>query len=320
MDKVNGNYLTQSNKDFPLDCETLDYIAKNIAIVEALGNIGGDKVILSGCEPTNGGSVRSEGYVFLKTNDFPNGEILRWEGGASTRMYLKKEDVSVVADGYDYPKAYTRRTLAPGLGEESYLWSDFSNIQTNVELSAKLATLENQLNGIAGEPLGVVKMWAGPTLPDGYIYCDGTAYPNGTGTNKEYAKLYAVLGDTFNSAPNSNGKVESTSTGYFRVPDLRGRFIVGYNGNDSDYNKNGKCGGEKTHTLTTNEIPSHTHGQNLWAEGNNDWKGGGNASPKNATSKFNATTPYGNTNATGGGLAHENRPPYYVLAYIIKYK
>lgn len=320
MDKVTGNYLTQSNKDFPLDCETLDYIAKNTAMVEMLGNIGGDKVILCGCEPSNGNTMRSEGYVFLKTEDFPNGEILRWEGGANGNMYVKKEDVSVVADGYSYPKAYTRRSLAPGLGNEKFRWADFTSLKTNAELAQNVADLEEQIKNIAGEPLGVIKMWAGSKLPDGYIYCDGAQYPNGTGENKDYAALYSVIGDTFNKAPNRNGSAQSTSAGHFRVPDLRGRFIVGYDGDDSDYKDLGKVGGEKKHTLTIDEMPNHNHQQNLRAYGTDTWKGGGNTSENNATSLFNKTAQYGNTEKTGGGNAHENRPPYYVLAYIMKYK
>ena len=36
MDKVTGNYLTQSNKDFPLDCETLDALQTNLALLSVL--------------------------------------------------------------------------------------------------------------------------------------------------------------------------------------------------------------------------------------------------------------------------------------------
>lgn len=345
MDKVNGNYLTQSNKDFPLDCETLDYIAKNIAIVEALGNIGGDKVILSGCEPTNGGSVRSEGYVFLKTNDFPNGEILRWEGGSSTRMYLKKEDISVVADGYDYPKAYTRRTLASGLGDESYLWSEFSNIQTNVELSNKIQDLETQVAGLALEPLGIVKMWAGKNIPEGYLLCDGGEYSK---TNDEYKGLYAAIGDTFNTAKSSNGTTYKTDSDKFRVPDLRGRFIVGYHSTDEDYNSYGASGGEKKHLLTPAEtaLVDHGHSASIEAAGSHYHKtgvealynmfGGGTyvnsrTYPKGDNDSYsNANTSTGgnhthtvsisNSGSRNASSSHENRPPYYVLAYIMKYK
>lgn len=312
MDKVNGNYLTQANKDFPLDCETLDYIAQNAAMIEMLGNIGGDKIILSGCEVNN--LYRSEGYVFLKTKDFPNGEILRWEGGDRDDMCVQKTDIKVVADGYDYPKAYTRRTLVPGSGEESFYWNDFSTLKTNVELAKNVAELEKQIKNVAGEPIGVIKLWAGTgKAPDGYLYCNGTEYPK----NGEHENLYKVIGDTYNSVKNLNGTIENTTPGYFRVPDLRSRFVVGYNPNDSDYNTMGNVGGEKTHALTIAEMPSHNHSIPTCKKTNT---GSGSAikghDPDDGKGYYNERY----SNSTGSGNAHENRPPYYALAYIIKYK
>jgi microcystin-dependent protein len=313
MDKVNGNYLTQANKDFPLDCETLDYIAQNAAMIEMLGNIGGDKIILSGCEVNN--SYRSAGYVFLKTKDFPNGEILRWEGGNGDNMCVQKTDIGVVADGYDYPKAYTRRTLVLGLGEESFYWKDFSTLKTNVELAKNVAELEERINNVAGEPIGVIKLWAGTgDAPDGYLYCDGTAYSK----NGEYENLYKVIGDTYNDAKTWKGaEPEITGPGDFRVPDLRSRFIVGYNPNDSDYNTMGNVGGEKTHTLTIAEMPSHKHSIPTCKKTNTS---SGSAikghDPDDGKGYYNERY----SNSTGSGNAHENRPPYYALAYIIKYK
>ena len=80
-----------------------------------------------GCEPEQNNSSRRAGYVFLRTKDFPEGEILYWEGGAvSAGMYLKQEAVPVTAQGYAYPQAYTTRSLAPGVGAENYRWEDFS--------------------------------------------------------------------------------------------------------------------------------------------------------------------------------------------------
>lgn len=54
--ETTGNFLTQPNKDFPLDCETLEMLQANAALVAALGNIAGDKVILSGCEASANGN------------------------------------------------------------------------------------------------------------------------------------------------------------------------------------------------------------------------------------------------------------------------
>ena len=48
--QVIGRFLLQPNKNFPVDCETFASLQDNIAIVQALGNIVGDKAVLLGCE------------------------------------------------------------------------------------------------------------------------------------------------------------------------------------------------------------------------------------------------------------------------------
>ena len=117
MKQIHGRYLLQPNKDFPADCEMLDYLQTNAHVVSIIGNIAGNKAVLLGCDPMDNGARRAEGYVFLHTREHPEGEVLYWEGGAiGSGMYLKQEVISVQAQGYDYPQAYVRRSLAPGVG------------------------------------------------------------------------------------------------------------------------------------------------------------------------------------------------------------
>lgn len=89
-----------------------------------------------------------------------------------------------------------------------------------------------------------------------------------------------------------------------------GKFLVGVDENDNDevrlsFKYVGRTGGEKTHTLTVNEMPSHGH--SITAK----------------TALMQAGSNYGtyiaegtlNTSETGGGQAHNNLPPYQVVAY-----
>lgn len=297
----------QPNKNFPIDCETMDAMQTNIALLQVLGNIAGNKTILSGCEPEQNGTRRKAGYVFVKTKDFPEGEVLYWEGGnVSGGMYVNQEVVQVTAQGYEFPQAYTVRSLVAGVGSENFSWSDFKTFKTPRELEEYDKTQDAKIALLAPPPLGIVQIWAGKVVPSGYELCEGQQLKI-----SEYPALYAAIGSTYNSAYSYTGARYSTMSGYFRLPDLRGRFIVGYNPNDNDYNAIARSGGEKTHALTVEEMPSHTHGLFLQNSGTR-FTGGGKANELNSGD--------GKTDATGGGKAHENRPPYYTLAYIMRIK
>lgn len=333
MDKIIGNYLSQSNMDFPLDCETFNYIAQHEAMLAALGNIGGDKVILSGCQYTLG--TRSEGYVFLRTEAYPDGEVLHFTGGKGDDLHIVTENIEVTADGYTYPSAYTKRYLASGLGMESYKWSDFNNFNSCRQLTAKLAQLQAQLDSVVSEPLGIIKIFAGSDVPKGYLLCDGRDIKI-----SEYKALYDVIGDTYKEAPNYVGITNPhILEGHFRLPDLRGRFVVGQNSLDTEYQVNGNAGGEKKHLLTPEEtaVAVHDHvakcpegGEHkhlIKTDGGND-KGSGSyeigGSDQNVYTEKDGKHTHKITieNSIGRDAesAHENRPPYYTLAYIIKAK
>ena len=88
------------------------------------------------------------------------------------------------------------------------------------------------------------------------------------------------------------------------TPDLRDNFIVGAG---NGYNP-GDTGGEAAHTLTIPEMPTHNH---RLVTGSGTTSSGYLADTNNGSAG-----PY--TMDTGGGGSHENRPPFYALAYIMK--
>ncbi len=97
------------------------------------------------------------------------------------------------------------------------------------------------------------------------------------------------------------------------TPDLRGRFILGYGQGSGLSNRDlNATGGVETVTLTVDQMPSHTHQywdtRNAVASGNTFASGAWN----------NNTVSPGPSAATGGSQAHENMPPFYVLAWIYK--
>lgn len=307
MKQTQGRFLLQPNKDFPADCELLDYLQTNLHVVSILGNLAGDKAVLLGCEPSDNGARRAAGYVFLRTAEHPEGEVLCWEGGATGGgMYLRQEMIAVEAQGYSYPQAYVQRSLAPGVGAESYRWEEFSEAQSMPALRAELTVLRGLLDRIRPVPLGAVELWAGQGVPEGYVLCEGQQL-----RTADYPELAEALGTRYNNGTDCNGRRLSTTSGFFRLPDLRGRFIVGQNPLDEEYDTQGLTGGEKVHRLTVDELPAHSHSLHTVPWGTR-FTGGGSANELNSGS--------GTTGTTGGGDAHENRPPYYALAYIMRTK
>lgn len=161
-------------------------------------------------------------------------------------------------------------------------------------------------------PEGVITMWSGSvaTIPTGWALCDGT---NGT-------------------------------------PDLRSRFIVGAG---STYDP-GDTGGASQVTLTQGQMPSHSHSASASSAGTHQhsspfrgalsgaaeirpggcWQSFGYVSISSGVtvdatgSAYSRALPKVSSDGThnhsvsvssaGSGQAHENRPPYYALAFIMR--
>ena len=175
----------------------------------------------------------------------------------------------------------------------------------------------NEVGGkIAGDtlPIGAIVPFGGWDAPTGWLICDGTLL-----NKTDYPELYNAIGYSF-------GGEEGGST--FGLPDLRGRVPLGLKETDTDFNGMGLTGGEKTHTLTINEIPSHKHDRVRLVEGNQFLgRAGGSNSNVAGLTLNNGQYPYDNTtynNAdtsnTGGDQPHNNLQPYQTVNYIIKAK
>jgi microcystin-dependent protein len=101
------------------------------------------------------------------------------------------------------------------------------------------------------------------------------------------------------------------------TPNLSGRFVVGYDTDDGDHNAVGRTGGEKTHTLTKDQLPSHSHSITMWGGDIDDsWKQQNNLYLTH--NKYNYNNNRSDFSSVGGNQPHENRPPYYVLCYIMR--
>jgi microcystin-dependent protein len=175
-------------------------------------------------------------------------------------------------------------------------------LNTFPNITGAVTATQAELNLLAGVtsliPPGLVTMFAGSEaqIPSGWQLCNGSG----------------------------------TTTNGINIPDLRDKFIVGAT---STYPINGNGGYLKVsgtvtvdnHTLTVDQIPSHTHVQ----DDRTALVSPNQAPSSDPTSGSPSGTRGGTTKATGGGQGHNhtaslstgadsNLPPYYALAYIIK--
>ena len=91
----------------------------------------------------------------------------------------------------------------------------------------------------------------------------------------------------------------------------QGRVPVGVDSEDKDFNTAEKTGGEKEHTLTVQEMPSHYH--NLAIDGGND----AGTMDRIALNGYGSARWYSNTRPTGNGKPHNNLQPY-ITCYMWK--
>ena len=101
------------------------------------------------------------------------------------------------------------------------------------------------------------------------------------------------------------------------TPDLRGRFVVCIGG-DNNYAV-GDTGGADTVALTKEQMPKHNH----TVYGRSSGYAGRHNDSHEVITYYNKSwgsmsEKINDTTETGSSQAHENRPPYYALAFIMR--
>ena len=102
-----------------------------------------------------------------------------------------------------------------------------------------------------------------------------------------------------------------------------GKFIVGFDASDPDFDTVKETGGAKTHTLSTAEMPAHTHVQDahrhqILRERSATTGGATTLIARTSDTSSTVDTAVFTENATavnqntGGGGAHNNLPPFIV--------
>ena len=150
-------------------------------------------------------------------------------------------------------------------------------------------------------PVGAIMPFGSDTIPENWLLCNGQAISRTT-----YQDLFNTIGITYGSG-------DGFTT--FNLPDLQGKIPVGLDENDTDFDTLGETGGEKEHTLTIEEMPSHNH------QSSNYFEGSGGTSGVWAVRSLADLTGYKDVSSqTGENQPHNILQPYIVQNYIIKAK
>ena len=279
--KLNYNF---KNDDVTVKSLSVTGISSFTSDVTFTGDITLDEITCRNADVTGVATVRTglyvEGKLFDGDGDFgTSGQLLSSDG--TDTVWIDANTTSVansinVGTNLDSTNADQFVTFVGSSSGNNPIRVDAGikyNPSTNRLTAGSYAGDGSALTGIESFVTGMIILWSGAAdaIPTGFVLCDGN-----------------------NSTPN-----------------LSGRFVVGYDASNNDYDVN-DTGGSESVTLTLNQIPAHTHtyidqyvvidnGYRPWPASNNDC---------GARSV--------NTSSSGGGQSHENRPPFYALCYIMK--
>jgi microcystin-dependent protein len=160
-----------------------------------------------------------------------------------------------------------------------------------------------------GQPyVGEIRLFAGNFAPNGWMTCEGQTLPI-----SENEVLFQLIGTTY------GGDGQAT----FNLPDLRGRAALHQGTGGGGTYTLGETGGVEQVTLTTNQIPVHTHPLVVSSDPGSQTDPTGHVVGANPTIQLfrpgNPTAPMNAASVTsvGGSQPHENMQPFIAIQYII---
>lgn len=212
-------------------------------------------------------------------------------------------------------------------------------------------------NAVVGMPTGAMMMYGATSAPTGWVRANGRTIGNASSSateraNADTSALFTFLWTNYADAQCavSSGRGASAAADYaanknIALPDLRGRAFFGLDdmgnsaasriGTTFSGTTNGATGGAENHTLTTAQLPAHSHSGTTNADGEHshnveyanaarDPGASGSLMSYAGTTLNHATTTAADhthtftTGNTGSGEQHNNMPPTFLTTFIIK--
>ena len=252
-------------------------------------------------------------YLKIRDKNDSNWIIVAEMDVTNSRIKLISDSFQAAsAGGIDIKNSSGTKIIDLSVASEATAKAGTNNTELMTPLRVKQA---------AATPTGVILPYGGASAPTDFLLCHGQSVSTST-----YADLHAVIGYTYGGSGSN-----------FNLPDIRGRVVAGQDdmgGSSANRLTNqsgglngdtlGATGGSETHTLSTAQMPSHTHTGEVQVR--EDYNG----NPNNVTltktplgfgdtrGSNTASAPAVDLNNTGGGQAHNNVQPTIILNYIIK--
>lgn len=183
-----------------------------------------------------------------------------------------------------------------GLATNPDVWDDTDGL-TALEASALVAEVYLWSDCM----IGAIMPYIGDNPPPGMLAMDGSIYDG-----EDYPKLYEKIPATW--------KLTGTE---FYLPDMADYMVMGAGNTYAPYSN----GGEAEHTLTTDEMPEHSHTTQPHNHGYSSPVTTPDALGELPTASVTSSIPAVTTdsavtvNTTGGGLPHNNLPPYRAFKF-----
>lgn len=246
----------------------------------------------------------------------PSSAVTHGAGTVESVLATQQAQIGAKADAADLANYATETALADGLATKApashtHTIDDVSDLQTNLDGKPNDAPEDGKVYGrkdkrwvelpnSSGASVGDVKMGLQETPDPGWLLFDGAPV-----SRTVYADLFAKIGTKY-------GEGDGITT--FNLPDMRGRSPLAAGQGPGFTNRIlGSAGGAETHTLTVDELASHTH----------DFKHPNMGNSPAATGSYgisiNAATQASNNGAndTGSDQAHNNMHPWFAINFFV---
>jgi len=151
--------------------------------------------------------------------------------------------------------------------------------------------------------LGQITLFAGNFAPRGWAFCEGQLLPISQNT-----ALFSILGTTY------GGNGQTT----FALPDLRGRAPIHPGQGPGLSNRFlGEQGGEEATSLSTAQMPAHSHPAGASSAAQTTNRPGGAVPARGGVYATGANTTMGGDTVAGDSQPHNTMQPFTALSYII---